>query len=169
MKKGFTLIELLIVMVIVGTLVAIALPKYQAALERGRAQEAFANLKAASELINTYYVLSDNDYAAARDKLVDSNGDFLKRWRESEFTKSRHFTAPHWLDNSVNPTEIYQSVWVGRRESENSQVYEYTLTARNAGGALKDIVCSSSEAGLCEKLGMDYDETEERYKISFTN
>ena len=35
-KKGFTLIEMLIVVVIVGTLMAVAVPKYHIALETGR-------------------------------------------------------------------------------------------------------------------------------------
>lgn len=43
MKKGFTLVELLMVVVLVGILVLVALPKYQTALERGRALEGVHN------------------------------------------------------------------------------------------------------------------------------
>ena len=51
MKKGFTLVELLIVMVIVGVLTFVALPKYQTAVERTRALEAMENIC----MIQQYY------------------------------------------------------------------------------------------------------------------
>ena len=49
MKRAFTLIELLIVVIIVGVLMSIALPKYQRAVERARALEGVHNVKYALE------------------------------------------------------------------------------------------------------------------------
>ncbi len=41
-KKGFTLLEILIVLVILAVLAGLAIPAYQSAVEKSRAQEAVA-------------------------------------------------------------------------------------------------------------------------------
>ncbi len=54
--RAFTLIELLVVVLIIGILAALALPKYQIAVERARATEAFLLLKSLKSARDVYQI-----------------------------------------------------------------------------------------------------------------
>lgn len=63
-NQGFTLIELLVVVLILGILVAIALPKYQESVEKSIMQEAITNLKTIAQANDVFY-LTNYRYANA--------------------------------------------------------------------------------------------------------
>ena len=145
MKKGFTLVELLIVMVIVGVLVTVALPKYRASMERGRATEGITNLKAASDWINTQYILHDGTYP-------DNMGFLEINGEESQTvfghaSRSVYFTAPVLADSCPDADKCLQT-----SRKQGNEIY-YTLTAYNKDGELIKITCTGTEKALCENLG----------------
>ncbi len=67
-QKGFTIIELLVVIVIIGILVALALPQLFAAQQRGRDTERKNDLKNIKTQLENFY--NDNDeYPAGLDEI----------------------------------------------------------------------------------------------------
>ncbi len=58
-KDGFTLIELLIVVIVIGVLVAIAIPNYMRSVERSKAGKAKNNLHAIKDSQTWYRAFND--------------------------------------------------------------------------------------------------------------
>lgn len=131
MKKGFTLIELLIIIIIVGTLVGIALPKYSRAAERGRALEGINNVRYAAEYVGTTYAVSG--------KMVTK--DDLK-----DITKNKFFDG-----DQMTVSEF--SVTLPRKSGMG---WSYSLTATsNSEGELISITCTNgTEEDHCTELGL---------------
>jgi len=131
MKKGFTLVELMIVMVIVGILVVIALPKYNESLERSRALEGINVLKEVSDAINAQYVLDGNTYKKPSLANIDHS-------------RSKYFSSPAYVSGSSRNIIV-----------ERQDAWGYKLTAENSNGMLDRILCENGPGGdECQIIGI---------------
>ena len=88
-SKGFTLIELMIVVVIIGILAALAIPRFNQASARAKEKEADGILKQIYTLQQTYYA-NNGVYAAA----FGSPGLQDVGWEAPSATALKWYTMP---------------------------------------------------------------------------
>ncbi len=75
-RSGFTLLEIIIVVIIVGVLASLALPRFFSTVEFSRAQEALSAIATIRGGLERYYVSKGNTYVAATTANIDT-GDPL--------------------------------------------------------------------------------------------
>ena len=79
-RLGFTLIELLVVVLIIGILVAVAVPQYQKAVEKSKAVQGIALVRSLAQAAQAYY-LESGEYATSTNELAI----FLSEVQKEEF------------------------------------------------------------------------------------
>ncbi len=84
-KSGFTLLEIIIVVIIVGVLASLALPRFFSTVEFSRAQEALSGIATVRGGLERYYVSKGNTYASATTSNIDT-GDPLAGQPNAHFT-----------------------------------------------------------------------------------
>jgi type IV pilus assembly protein PilA len=142
--EGFTLIELLVVVVIIGVLVAIAVPVYLNYRKGAADKSAQSDVRGAVSAIEQFYTDNGNAYPSA---------DYKSRtgsWTPADGTYTQptgaSAAASGWITLSDKTTMTYLKGTVATVAGA-TVVTSYKVCAKNEGGSQKLYVYDSSKGG----------------------
>jgi prepilin-type N-terminal cleavage/methylation domain-containing protein len=141
---GFTLIELLVVVLIIGILAAIALPQYQKAVEKSRAVEALANVKALFHAEQRNFLISGQHNASFEN--IDIVIPGVAAFREADRIETKHFSYAFRNEPTVS--------WiVANRIPSFATKYAIVMLYNN--GERRCIAYNSKYDEICHALGVN--------------
>lgn len=157
-KNGFTLIEVLTVVLIIGVLTAIALPRYARSIERARAVEAMSGIKALNDAVYAYAAgrTGDNACPDSFTKLVISFPGTLSDGNQKLSTKDFEFQL-NSATNAYIPGTDCPGITAKRLGGTK---YDYVLWnpyVRGTGGKGASLACTSgnpASIAICQSLDL---------------
>ncbi len=142
-SQAFTLIELLVVVLIIGILAAVALPKFEMAVEKSHVAKALIAVKNLSESMERYY-LANGTYPS------------YSGFSDTHFWEELDMEMPA---NSDFNLYTHQSTYVGAHRIDSSRFDYYISRNLAKGGENKKFKCwtavpndTSRSAQLCKQL-----------------
>ena len=159
-KKGFTLIEVLTVVLIIGVLASIAMPMYVRAVERSRATEAMAAIKALNDSIYAYFAEKDTcptKFSQLVVNLPDISG--ISNTNSSVSTKMFQFSLGG-ADADVPGTDGCKGVLATRINGGGYSYKIWNPYSAPAGEKAMALQCAptsqtdTKSIALCESLGL---------------
>ena len=135
-KKGFTLIELMLVVIILGILVAMVVPRFAGRGEQARRQAAEADIRSNIALALDLFELDNGKYP---DKLED----LLKDPGES---KAPNWNGPYLKRRPLDPWRREYNYRLPGQHNTDYDLYSYGADGVESGvGSVKDITTWEEE------------------------
>ncbi|GAA2522170.1 type II secretion system protein [Winogradskya humida] len=142
--EGFTLIELLVVVVIIGVLVAIAVPVYLNYRQGAADKSAQSDVRGAISAVEQYYTDNGNTYPAPGTTLVDQSGASITIGNQKiTLSDKTHLTL--YLASSTATTYMLCAYNTG---GSTGKFYVYDSSA---GGSVKGVTSASPAATFMTK------------------
>jgi len=130
-KKGFTLIELMLVVIIIGILVAMAVPRLAGRTEQARSEAARADIEMNIGTALDLYELDNGKYPPALDELI-SNVSSAPKWK-----------GPYLKKRPVDP---WGNPYQYRIPSQHGKDYDLYSFGRNGAEGGGDDIANWDEA-----------------------
>ena len=144
MKKGFTLIELLIVTVVVGVLMAVAVPKFYITLERGRTAEGLNYIQQVATDLNAYY-MAHGEYPTGADlnPYLTVTGEYFKHYPTLKYFG--------FINNSWIYRPASNKVWIRLKRPKF-----YVINGHLQDGTLTGITCYNGSGDHKQTTGGEF-------------
>ena len=125
-KKGFTLLEVLIVVIIIGILVAIALPQYTTTLEKAKSAEAATNVGNIRTALDRYWYQNGSISTTISDLDIDDPNSITNKLYTYTITDG----------GTTSTTRIY-TVTATRTAGGNTYTVQWVQTSNVTGKLLR--------------------------------
>ena len=129
-KSGFTLLEIIIVIIIVGVLASLALPRFFSTVEFSKSTEAFTSLTAVRQALERCYLQNSGNYA----NCTNWNNLDVENPQNSP---NAHFTYGITVGNATGYTVVATRTTLdgGQTTSTITLIQTSTLVTRSGAGA----------------------------------
>ncbi|WP_328465588.1 prepilin-type N-terminal cleavage/methylation domain-containing protein [Actinoplanes sp. NBC_00393] len=142
--EGFTLIELLVVVVIIGVLVAIAVPVYLNYREGAADKSAQSDVRGAISAIEQYYTSNSNTYPAAATSTGKTDGKITLAAQPNGQAGTITFSGGTTLNYVTADGGYLICAW-----NQGGSKDKWFLYSSAEGGSVKDKTGTKPSAGSC--------------------
>lgn len=162
-KHGWTLVELVVVVLIIGVLVAVALPQYQRAIVRVENREAVLGMRTIGRGIELYDLMNGPlpEEKSGDFSILDISVEKSKYWNfyfhcYDEFKDCAIFANPT-RELAVGEHDYYLSMWVRKGILDPEiQVHETVFESEEddgEGGTISTWTSFSADEAMCKHAG----------------